>query len=219
MKRSPDSSRKYSAVDRAIGRLDRCLRAVAPQNSAHVRPSPADNLPEPALVAHERRHSAGLMRVNHTGEVCAQALYLGQALAAGNSELSDFLSAAAAEENDHLYWCAARLAELETRPSLLNPAWFIASLGVAVAVGLVSDTLSLSFVEETERQVCAHLDGHLGELSAKDVRSRAIVEAMRLDEARHAENARIRGAHDMQPGLKRLMALQARIMTRTAYWV
>lgn len=212
-------TRAYGAVDRLIGRLDRAIRAVAPAQSAVARPSPSHTLPDPPLAAQERRHSAGLMRVNHTGEVCAQALYLGQGLVARDAGLKRFLDEAAAEESDHLRWCAERLRELDSHQSLLNPAWFAGSMTLALVIAAVSDTASLSFVEETERQVCAHLDGHLTKLSENDVRSRAIVAAMRADEAQHAENARTHGARELPAAVKRIMALQARVMTTLAYWV
>lgn len=219
MNQAQSHSRVYGAVDRLIGRLDRAVRAVAPSAAAVPRPSPARDLPDRPLDSHERRHAAGLMRVNHTGEVCAQALYLGQAVVARDSALKRFLDDAAAEESDHLRWCAERLRELHSRPSLLNPAWFAGSMGLALAIAAISDTASLSFVEETERQVCAHLDGHLTKLSPNDVRSRAIVATMRTDEAQHAENARAHGARDLPASAKRIMALQARVMTTLAYWI
>jgi len=206
-------------LDRLIGRVDQFVRAIAPPEAATGRPSPAADLPDPALEPAERRHSAGLMRVNHTGEVCAQALYLGQALVARDPALTAALEQAAAEEADHLLWCAERLAELNSHPSLLNPVWFAGSVAIAVAAAAVSDAVSLGFVEETERQVCAHLDGHLEQLSESDIRSRAIVAVMRADEARHADNARAAGAADLPGAVKRLMTLEARVMTTLAYWV
>lgn len=205
-------------VDRLIERFDGVLRGAFPADQPAVRPSPAAKLPDPPLPPRERRHSAGLMRVNHTGEVCAQALYLGQALVARDPTLEQTLRNAAAEELDHLIWCRDRLRELDSRPSVLNPAWYAGSVGIALTAAVISDSFSLGFVEETERQVCAHLDGHLNELAEEDVRSRAIVETMRVDEARHAEDARRLGARDLPPPVKRLMALQARVMTTLAYW-
>ena len=183
------------------------------------RPSPAQDLPDPPLALGEQRHSAGLMRVNHTGEVCAQALYLGQAVVARDPQLKRFLEDAAAEEHDHLVWCAARLEELDSRTSILNPAWFAGSLLISITAAAISDAVSLGFVEETEHQVCAHLDGHLNELSEHDVRSRAIVAVMRADEAEHANNAKLNGAQALPRSIKRLMSLQARVMTTLAYWL
>lgn len=216
----PDSAgRRYSMLDRLIDRVDGTLRALTPPSPAHTRPSPAATVAETPLEPVEKRHSAGLMRVNHTGEVCAQALYLGQALVARDPELAASLMAAAAEERDHLAWCAARLAELDSHPSRLNPAWFAGSVAIAVVAAAAGDAVSLGFVEETERQVCAHLDGHLNQLSERDARSRAIVQAMRADEARHAENAHAAGARPLPPPVQRLMALEARLMTTLAYWI
>jgi ubiquinone biosynthesis monooxygenase Coq7 len=159
------------------------------------------------------------MRINHTGEVCAQALYLGQALVARNVGLKKSLREAAAEERDHLIWCANRLAELESRPSLLNPAWFAGSFAIAMAAATAGDSVSLGFVEETERQVCAHLDRHLAELSPEDTRSRAILVAMRADEERHADDARLLGASELSSPVKWVMKHQARLMTTLAYWI
>lgn len=215
---SDPAGRRFNALDRLIGRVDGALRVLAPPQRAAARPSPAAAMRETALEPAEQRHSAGLMRVNHTGEVCAQALYLGQAMVARDPALAATLTDAAAEEHDHLVWCAQRLAELNSHPSVLNPVWFAGSVAIAIATAAAGDKLSLGFVEETERQVCAHLDGHLEQLSERDERSRAIVQAMRADEARHADNARAAGAQPLPPLLKRLMALEARVMTTLAYW-
>ena len=159
------------------------------------------------------------MRVNHTGEVCAQALYLGQVIVARDPQLKRFLERASAEERDHLNWCAARLEELDSHTSILNPAWFVGSILIAITAAVISDAVSLGFVEETEHQVCAHLDGHLNELSEHDVRSRTIVAVMRADEAEHANNAKLNGAQALPRSIKRLMSLQARVMTTLAYWL
>lgn len=216
----PDpAGRRYSMLDRVIGRVDGALRTLGPPDTRRARPSPAGAMPENPLEPAEKRHSAGLMRVNHTGEVCAQALYLGQALVARDRGLADQLTDAAAEERDHLAWCAERLAELDSRPSVLNPLWFGGSVAIALVAALAGDTVSLGFVEETERQVCAHLDGHLEQLSERDERSRAVVQAMRADEARHARDARAAGAQPLPPPVRRLMALEARVMTSLAYWI
>lgn len=212
------AGRRFTALDRLIDRVDGTLRVLSPPNPAPTRPSPAATVAETRLEPAEKRHSAGLMRVNHTGEVCAQALYLGQALVARDPALAGTLIDAAAEERDHLVWCAERLAELDSHPSLLNPVWFAGSVAIAVATAAAGDAVSLGFVEETERQVCAHLDGHLDQLSEHDQRSRAIVRVMRADEARHANNARAAGARPLPPLVQRLMALEARVMTTLAYW-
>ena len=219
MSQTRSGARRYSALDRVIGRFDRIVRAAVPVDQPATRPSPATDLPDPPLSARERRHSAGLMRVNHTGEVCAQALYLGQALVARDPSLERFLRDASAEEHDHLIWCAERLVELESRPSVLDPAWFVGSIAIALAAAAFGDAVSLGFVEETERQVCAHLDRHQTDLSEEDTSSRAIVAVMRADEARHAANVRAQGAAGLPTPIRRVMALQARVMTTLAYWI
>jgi ubiquinone biosynthesis monooxygenase Coq7 len=213
------NTRVYTPADRLIGRLDLVLRTVLGADPGQRRPSPAAGLPDPPLAAEQRRHAAGLMRVNHTGEVCAQALYVGQAAVSRESSLQESLERAAAEERDHLYWCAERLGELGDRPSLLNPLWFAGSLAIGMAAAAVGDKWSLGFVEETERQVTKHLESHLERLPENDVRSRAIVAVMRDDEARHAADAAARGARALSEPIRGLMAIESRIMTRVAYWI
>ena len=219
MNQQLETPRDYSALDGLIGRFDRFLRAAVALPTSPARPSPAAHLAEAELSPRERRRSGRLMRVNHTGEVCAQALYLGQALAARERGTEDELHDTAAEENDHLIWCAERLTELHTHTSRLNPAWFCGSVVIGISAALVGDRHSLGFVEETERQVCAHLDGHLEKISVDDIRSRAIIRTMRDDEARHAQHARDHGARDLRPMVKKLMKLQARVMTTLAHWI
>lgn len=214
---NPHPSRRYTALDRAIGRIDRLLRAATSADSAPRRPNPAKDHPHLPLGGAEQRHSAGLMRVNHTGEVCAQALYMGQALVARDVDLEKFLTDAGAEELDHLLWCRERLRELDSRPSVLDPAWFSASVLIALLAALASDRISLGFVEETEHQVCAHLDGHLERISASDHRSRAIIQAMRDDEADHAARARANGAAALPKLVTAIMSAQAKVMTTIAY--
>ena len=181
--------------------------------------SPALNCPDQHLNSQQTRQSAGLMRVNHSGEVCAQALYVGQSITARGLKLQESLESAAAEEREHLNWCAERLAELNSRPSLLNPLWMSGALAIGVAAGLFGDDVSLGFVEETERQVCDHLDRHLSILCPEDLRSRAIVAAMRADEARHADQAMRAGAKKLPRPVKYLMKIQAKLMTQSAYWI
>ena len=173
--------------------FDRALRTLTgiAQSS---RPIPGADLPEPSLTPDERRHGAGLMRVNHTGEVCAQALYAGQALTARDSEVAGRFAAAAREEEEHLAWTQSRLAELEDRPSLLNPLWYAGSFAIGALAGLAGDRINLGFVAETERQVEEHLTTHLEALPDADAKSRAIVAAMRDDEARHGAMAQEAGA-------------------------
>ena len=167
----------------------------------------------------DRRVSAGLMRVNHTGEICAQALYSGQSLVARNARVRAALQGAAAEERDHLAWCRTRLDELDSRPSLLDPVWYVGSFAWGVASGLAGDRWSLGFLAETEAQVERHLEGHLERLPADDGASRAIVAKMRDDEARHGETGRSLGAAELPYAVKRAMRSASKVMTRTAYWV
>jgi len=203
-------------LDRAVGEFDRALRAVAGVHRSE-RASPAAGVAEAELSAHERAHAAALMRVNHVGEVCAQALYQGQALTARASVNRAALEEAAREEEDHLAWSAERLRELDGRLSLLNPLWYTGALAMGVAAGLLGDRWSLAFLAETERQVEQHLSGHLGSLPPEDVRSRAIVGQMREDEAKHRRSAQTLGAAEMPAPVKRAMRLAAKVMTSLAY--
>jgi len=204
-------------LDPLIGVLDRALRAVfAPARGERPVPgSPGTT----ALSEPERRHSAALMRVNHSGEVAAQALYHGQAFAARSGATHDLLEKAAQEETDHLAWCELRLKELGARPSLLNPFWYAGSFALGVLAGSLGDRASLGFVAETERQVEGHLDSHLSSLPAADTRSRAIVEAMRSDEVAHGERAQAAGAAELPVPVRRLMRYASGVMTGAAYWV
>jgi 3-demethoxyubiquinol 3-hydroxylase len=204
-------------LDPLIGAFDRALRAVfAPARG--LRPVPgAAKLPQ--LSEPQRRNSAGLMRVNHAGEIAAQALYHGQAFAARAGATHDLLVKAAREETDHLAWCETRLNELHARPSLLNPLWYAGSFAIGVLAASLGDRASLAFVVETERQVEGHLDSHLERLPADDTRSRAIVEAMRSDEVAHGEQARAAGAGSLPVPVRSLMRFVSGLMTATAYWV
>ncbi len=212
-------ARMHSPLDRVLIEIERALGTVFEPRPVASRASPAAGLDEVTLDEAERRHAAGLMRVNHVGEVCAQALYFGQAVVARNAGVRAQLLEAAAEETDHLAWCGERLDELGDRPSLLNPLWYGGAWAIGAAAGLVSDRLSLGFVVETERQVEAHLDGHLDQLPAGDRRSRAIVTQMKEDEARHAEHAQAAGGIDLPPPVKAAMRLAAHVMRKVAYRV
>lgn len=210
------------SLDTWIGAADRALRALlAPAHGSRPVPQPAAAAEGGAgeLSADERRRAAALMRVNHAGEIAAQALYHGQALAARSDATRRMLLAAAREETDHLAWCESRLQELAAGPSLLNPLWYAGSFLIGALAGLAGDRASLGFVVETERQVEGHLDEHLGRLPAADLRSRAIIEQMRADEAAHGANARAAGGTDLPEPVRALMRHTARIMTGTAYWV
>jgi ubiquinone biosynthesis monooxygenase Coq7 len=204
------------SVDRAILEFDRALRAAAGVASA-ARRSPGAAVAESDLLPDEREHAAALMRVNHVGEVCAQALYQGQALTARNETARAALHKAALEEQDHLAWSSERIAELGGRPSYLNPLWYAGSLAIGAAAGAVGDRWNLAFLAETERQVEAHLTGHLDRLPAADLRTRAVVEAMRADEARHRATALELGAAELPAPVKAAMRLASKIMTTVAY--
>ena len=211
-------ARNFSLVDRLLMDVQNGLGTVF--GSAHAeRRNPGADQPEVVLHADERRHAAGLMRVNHVGEVCAQALYVGQAAVARDDRTRAQLLAAAQEETDHLAWCAERLRELDSRPSLLNPLWFAGSYAIGLAAGLRGDGWNLGFVVETERQVEAHIDEHLESLPAADARSRAILEVMKDDEARHADNAEAAGARVLPVPIPQLMAAASKVMKTVAYRV
>ncbi len=203
-------------LDRAIAEFDRALRAVAGVHHAE-RPSPARDLAEGELDAKAREHSAALMRVNHVGEVCAQALYQGQAMTARNDHTRASLEQAAREEADHLAWSAERVRALGGRLSLLNPLWYAGSLALGIGAGLLGDRWNLAFLAETERQVEAHLTGHLDRLSPGDAPTRAVVEAMRDDEARHRQTAVTLGAAELPAAAQRAMRAMAKVMTTIAY--
>jgi ubiquinone biosynthesis monooxygenase Coq7 len=205
-------------IDRFIGSFDRALRALAGVNDASRR-SPGAVVPEPELSDEAREHSAALMRVNHVGEVCAQALYDGQALTARDSGTRESLERAAAEERDHLAWCAERIRQLGGRPSLLNPFWYAGSFALGATAGLLGDRWNLAFLAETERQVEEHLAGHLAVLDPSDARTSALVAAMREDEARHRQTAVDLGAAELPGPVKLAMRVASKVMTTVAYRV
>ena len=210
------NARTLSPLDRLLIGLERAFETVA-GNPEAARPSPAIGIDEAELDEAERRHAAGLMRINHTGEVCAQALYDGQAALARTEENRDHLRHAADEETDHLAWCAERLKELDSRPSLLNPLWYAGSYAIGALAALAGDPVSLGFVVETERQVEAHIEEHLETLPPQDERSRAILAQMQTDEVRHAENAKARGGIDLPFPIPGLMHLSSMVMKKVAY--
>jgi ubiquinone biosynthesis monooxygenase Coq7 len=202
-------------LDGLLSAADNALRALFAPATARRQPP---GLPEATPLAEaDRRHVAGLMRVNHAGEIAAQALYHGQALLARSPETREFLLKAAEEEGDHLAWCEQRLKELGDRTSLLDPFWYAGSFAIGAAAAAVNDRLSLGFVTETERQVENHLAGHLMELPASDARSRRILETMQQDEVGHAQAATRRGAVELPLPLRVLMKLTSKVMTKTAY--
>lgn len=206
-----------SLFDQVLCAAAEALRTLSGAVTA-ARPLPAKDHAVPESGP-DRRLSAGLMRVNHTGEICAQALYSGEALVARDARVRDALQAAAAEERDHLAWCRTRLTELGSRPSLLDPVWYAGSFAWGVAAGLAGDRWSLGFLAETEAQVERHLEGHLDRLPADDKASREIVAKMRDDEARHGQTGRSLGAVELPYPVKRAMQAASKVMTRTAYWV
>ena len=210
--------RRTSPLDHLLNEAGRWLSDFHPPPEA-VRPYPAEPLPGDQLDESLKRKSAALMRVNHAGEIAAQGLYLGQALTARSEEVRAHMRRAAREEADHLRWCERRLDELDSRVSWLTPLWGLGSVAIGLVAGLAGDRRSLGFVEETERQVGAHLESHLGRLSHEDERSRAVVEKMKEDEDSHRRQAAEVGAETV-PGPVRLgMAAAARVMTGTAHWL
>ncbi len=205
-------------ADRLISEFDRGLRTLC-GTPMGTRPSPAEGITEGDLDAAERRHAAALMRVNHCGEVCAQALYQGQALSSGNDSLRLALARAADEEADHLEWSRRRIEELGGRTSLLNPLWYAGSLAIGIFASRWGEQWNMGFLAETETQVEAHLQGHLARLSERDLKTRAVVEAMQRDEAGHAQHARAHGARELPQPVKHAMRCASRVMTATSYWI
>lgn len=205
-------------LDALIMALDNGLRTVlAPAQS--LRTLPGKELADAALTEAEKKHAASLMRINHVGEVCAQALYQGQSLTARNPQAKAALAEAAREEVEHLAWCESRIDALGGRKSLLIPVWYASSLAVGMAAGVLGDKWNLGFLAETERQVGAHLAAHLAELPATDAKSRAVVAQMQEDEARHADTAVAYGGVALPMPVKGVMQLMSKVMTKTAYWV
>ena len=210
------SERHFSFFDKALIQAQRAMSTTL-GNAYSEREYPAENTLHGVLNEKEQRHAAGLMRINHTGEVCAQALYVGQAAVARDEETRKQLLVAAQEEQDHLAWCADRLRELDAKPSLFNPLWYAGSYTIGLAAGLRGDGWNLGFVVETERQVEAHLEEHLETLPPSDARSRVILKKMKEDEARHAEHAENAGARKLPQPIPRMMALTSSIMKAVAY--
>ena len=210
--------RRLPSLDELIVAFDKGLRTVfAPAQS--VRPTPGASLPEAGLTEAEKAHAAALMRVNHTGEICAQALYQGQALTARNPRARAALEQAAREETEHLAWTEGRIEGLGGRKSLLNPALYAGSFALGALAGLAGDRWSLGFLAETERQVVAHLEGHMRRLPEEDRKSRAVLEQMKVDEACHATSAIKHGAAELPGPAKAAMRLSSKVMTETAFWI
>jgi len=213
------SKRHLTLIDQFITQADRALRTLSNTQQATTRPSPAYNKRNTELSEEAKRHAAGLMRVNHAGEVCAQALYQGQALTAKLPQVRAEMEQAASEEVDHLVWCQERIHELNGHTSLLNPLWYGLSFAIGASAGLVSDKISLGFVAATEDRVCQHLQQHLELLPEEDEKSRAVVSQMLDDEARHAEMAINAGGYNFPAPVKGLMTLVSKAMTTSSYRV
>lgn len=213
-----NSQRNYTICDEFLAQLDKGLKyLLTPANSE--RANPADAYPEADLSAQQRKHVAGLMRVNHSGEISAQALYLGQALTARTAKVRAAMNQSAQEETDHLQWCAQRLEQLASTTSKLNLIWYLGSLSIGALAGVFGDRWSLGFIVETERQVVKHLNKHLQNLPAADQKTRAILEKMSDDESHHATVALGEGASELPDCIKTVMAMMSRVMTSTSYWI
>jgi ubiquinone biosynthesis monooxygenase Coq7 len=213
------NKRQLTPLDRILASAGNALRTVATPAGRSARANPAANIIDAELNDSQKRHAAGLMRINHAGEVAAQALYRGHATVARDKDIEGQMQHAADEEFDHLAWCEQRIHELGEDVSKLSPVWYAGAYAIGAASGILGDKWSLGFIAETERQVCAHLDSHLDSLPPEDVKSRAIVEQMRDEEEEHGENAINAGAADLPAPVKHLMRMTAKVMTKTAYWV
>ena len=208
-----------STIDQLLIQFDQALRTCVPGTTEANRESPAANADDMELSNLEKQHAAGLMRINHTGEVCAQALYQGQATTALLGEVRKSMEQAAEEEVDHLAWCEQRLTELDSRPSVLNFLWYALSFSLGAAAGLAGDRWSLGFVAETERQVCEHLEDHLSKLPKQDNKSRAILEQMIADEKHHEETARQAGGLEPPIAIRQAMNAMSQLMKKTTYHI
>lgn len=213
------NDRHYSTLDKLLLQADNVARTLLPFSGQPARPSPALLKPDVPLSDRQSKHVAGLMRVNHTGEVCAQALYQGQALTARLPEVRASMEHSANEEVDHLAWCEQRIRQLGSRPSVLNPLFYGMSFGMGAVAGLISDKVSLGFVAATEHQVCKHLEEHLHQLPVEDQKSRAILEQMHTDESHHAQAALDAGGFRFPLPVKLGMSLMAKVMTKSTYRV
>ena len=209
--------RNMTPLDRFLAGLGDALRTVGAPAGRAARKNPAADVAETDLSERAKAHAAGLMRVNHAGEISAQGLYQGHAAVARDASTSQKMQQAAEEEFDHLAWCEQRLTELDAGPSSLSPLWYAGSFAIGAASGILGDKWSLGFIAETERQVCEHLSSHLEKLPEEDARSRAIVKQMRDEEQQHGENAIAAGAAELPQPVRELMKLTSRVMTRTAY--
>lgn len=213
------TTRQYSLIDELIIGIDRGLATLYDSRSTAVRGYPAEDIDDRPLTNREKRHSAGLMRVNHSGEVSAQALYQGQSMTAHDQKVRESMKKSAEEEVDHLAWCEQRINELGGHTSILNPLWYFGSFSIGAIAGICGDKWSLGFITETEHQVVRHLQGHLDSLPQHDEKSRSILEQMKVDEGHHAGVALEAGAAELPEPIKLAMRLTSRLMTGTSYWV
>ncbi|EGG98306.1 2-octaprenyl-3-methyl-6-methoxy-12C4-benzoquinol hydroxylase [gamma proteobacterium IMCC2047] len=213
------ANRNLSFLDQLLTQADRALRTIAGSSAEGTRPSPARGKAETELSSEEAKHVAGLMRINHTGEVCAQGLYQGQALTAKLEQVRHAMQYASNEEEDHLAWCRGRLNELDSHTSLLNPFFYGASFSIGALAGIAGDKWSLGFVAETEHQVCKHLESHLQKLPEQDEKSKAILEQMKVDEAQHAETATNAGGAKLPLPIRAGMSMMSKVMTKTTYHI
>ena len=213
------TNRHYNVTDHLLMGVDQALRTLFGRPLVTERANPSDGLSEAELTDEQQHHTARLMRINHTGEVCAQALYQGQALTAKLPKVRESMERAAQEENDHLAWCEKRIHELGNRTSFLNPFWYAGSFAIGAVAGLAGDKWSLGFVAETEHQVCAHLDEHLQQVSHADEKTRSILEQMKKDELQHATLALEGGGAELPGPIKLAMKLSAKSMTKSVYWL
>ena len=209
--------RRYTLADRLIEHADQVLRTLTPNNQAALSGNPGADRPATGLTPEQQREVAGLMRVNHSGEVCAQALYHGQALTARLPTVRLEMERAAQEEQDHLAWCEDRLKELGSHISIFNPLWYGLSFGIGAAAGIAGDKWSLGFVAETEKQVCSHLESHMQRVPTSDERTHAILNQMHIDEDHHRNQALAAGGLELPPPIKRIMGLVSKVMTQASY--
>jgi|SRR5579885_417572 ubiquinone biosynthesis monooxygenase Coq7 len=214
-----NSYRHYTFIDRLCLGVDQAVRALTDTVKTTGAAYPGKKIAEQPLSSEQRKHSAALMRINHAGEICAQALYHGQGVVSRSQDVQEKMRQAAVEEGDHLAWCRQRLDELGSHPSYLNPFWYAGSFCIGMVAGMIGDKWSLGFVAETERQVIKHLKGHLHSLPADDQRSYKILEQMESDEARHRDEAIALGAKELPKMIKQGMGLASKIMVKSAYWI
>lgn len=212
-------TRDYSPLDKLCFSVDQAVRSLFGEVQTTGRTYPAEGLSEGSLSEKERKHVAGLMRVNHAGEICAQALYHGQGLVSRSPLVQEKMQNAALEEGDHLAWCQQRLDELTSHTSLLNPVWYSGSFLIGVVAGMVGDTWSLGFLAETERQVVKHLESHLDILPAKDTKTPVVLQQMQKDEAEHRDQAVNLGGKELPGIVKFCMGLTSKLMVKSAYWI